>query len=537
MSLGSNVMASDGLRPVERARNAQVQLEARVREETTAAAQRLTAAVAHEQAHTEEARRLREQAVDQASSLRLELQQALQKLAAADHVSSERLQRLQVDVVTLEARRTTLESQLDKATTERAAALDEKRVLEGHLATATADKRALEELVRRMEAFSAAQLEGAKEVQQSLRTRLEAAASERLALLQQQDAAATGWRRAQEHLAAVTAEKRAADAMCSRLEELVAMWQARCERMEVAVRKAEAWGRLDHRHRDEMAAVVTGPLPTVARSAPASPPPLLPPSTPLPPPSVLRSPVPDALTRAVHLRVAGTASPSLASLAGGSRAPSTIDDRERHALAEAVAAERVRQQEFVEHTLTQQQTAAVAQQRQLAEQLHRIDAQRAVHECALAEQTDRVLQRERAAMMTGAAGALAAAAAQREADAAEASVRTAARAALASMDLNSVLKIVSQAEADAEAAAWAGTPSTVSAAPQPAAPLQTAISGWGSSLRPTEAAPPPEASRAVEAARAASASADVATLLERQQLLREASSTALQASTSSGQVP
>ena len=96
---------------------------------------------------------------------------------------------------------------------------------------------------------------------------------------------------------------------------LVAMWQARCERMEVAVRKAEAWGRLDHRHRDEMAAVVTGPLPTVARSAPASPPPLLPPSTPLPPPSVLRSPVPDALTRAVHLRVAGTASPSLASSA------------------------------------------------------------------------------------------------------------------------------------------------------------------------------------------------------------------------------
>ena len=73
MSLGSNVMASDGLRPVERARNAQVQLEARVREETTAAAQRLTAAVAHEQAHTEEARRLREQAVEQASSLRLEL--------------------------------------------------------------------------------------------------------------------------------------------------------------------------------------------------------------------------------------------------------------------------------------------------------------------------------------------------------------------------------------------------------------------------------------------------------------------------------
>lgn len=537
MSLGSNVMASDGLRPVERARNAQVQLEARVREETTAAAQRLTAAVAHEQAHTEEARRLREQAVEQASSLRLELQQALQKLAAADHVSSERLQRLQVDVVTLEARRTTLESQLDKATTERAAALDEKRVLEGHLATATADKRALEELVRRMEAFSAAQLEGAKEVQQSLRTRLEAAASERLALLQQQDAAATGWRRAQEHLAAVTAEKRAADAMCSRLEELVAMWQARCERMEVAVRKAEAWGRLDHRHRDEMAAVVTGPLPTVARSAPASPPPLLPPSTPLPPPSVLRSPVPDALTRAVHLRVAGTASPSLASLAGGSRAPSTIDDRERHALAEAVAAERVRQQEFVEHTLTQQQTAAVAQQRQLAEQLHRIDAQRAVHECALAEQTDRVLQRERAAMMTGAAGALAAAAAQREADAAEASVRTAARAALASMDLNSVLKIVSQAEAEAEAAAWAGTPSTVSTAPQPAVPLQTAIPGWVSPLRPTQAAPPPEASRAVEAARAASASADVATLLERQQLLREASSTALQASTSSGQVP
>ena len=534
MSLGSNVMASDGLRPVERARNAQVQLEARVREETTAAAQRLTAAVAHEQAHTEEARRLREQAVDQASSLRLELQQALQKLAAADHVSSERLQRLQVDVVTLEARRTTLESQLDKATTERAAALDEKRVLEGHLATATADKRALEELVRRMEAFSAAQLEGAKEVQQSLRTRLEAAAAERLALLQQQDAAATGWRRAQEHLAAVTAEKRAADAMCSRLEELVAMWQARCERMEVAVRKAEAWGRLDHRHRDEMAAVVTGPLPTVARSAPASPPPLLPPSTPLPPPSVLRSPVPDALTRAVHLRVAGTASPSLA---GGSRAPSTIDDRERHALAEAVAAERVRQQEFVEHTLTQQQTAAVAQQRQLAEQLHRIDAQRAVHECALAEQTDRVLQRERAAMMTGAAGALAAAAAQREADAAEASVRTAARAALASMDLNSVLKIVSQAEAEAEAAAWAGTPSTVSTAPQPAVPLQTAIPGWVSPLRPTQAAPPPEASRAVEAARAASASADVATLLERQQLLREASSTALQASTSSSQVP
>jgi hypothetical protein len=72
---------------------------------------------------------------------------------------------------------------------------------------------------------------------------------------------------------------------------------------------------------------------------------------------VLRSPVPDALARAVHLRVAGTASPSLA---GGSRAPSTIDDRdrdrdrstiddrERHALAEAVAAERVRPQEFVE---------------------------------------------------------------------------------------------------------------------------------------------------------------------------------------------
>ena len=202
-----------------------------------------------------------------------------------------------------------------------------------------------------------------------------------------------------------------------------------------------------------------------------------------------------------------------------------------------MAAERVRQQEFVEHTLTQQQTAAVAQQRQLAEQLHRIDAQRAVHECALAEQTDRVLQRERAAMMTGAAGALAAAAAQREADAAEASVRTAARAALASMDLNSVLKIVSQAEAEAEAAAWAGTPSTVSTAPQPAVPLQTAIPGWVSPLMPTQAAPPPEASRAVEAARAASASADVATLLERQQLLREASSTALQASTSSGQVP
>ena len=517
-----------------------------MREETTAAAQRLTAAVAHEQAHTEEARRLREHAVEQANSLRLELQQALQKLAAADHASSERLQRLQVDVVSLEARRTTLESQLDKVTSERATALDEKRVLEGHLATATADKRALEELVRRMEAFSAAQLEGAKEVQQSLRTRLEAAAAERLALLQQQDAAATGWRRAQEHLAAVTAEKRAADAMCSKLEELVTMWQARCERMEVVARKAEAWGRLDHRHRDEMAAVVSGPLPTAARSAPASPPPMFWASTPLPPPSVLRSPVPDALARAVHLRVAGTASPSLA---GGSRAPSTIDDRdrdrdrdrstiddrERHALAEAVAAERVRQQEFVEHTLTQQQTAAVAHQRQLAEQLHRIDAQRAVHECALAEQTDRILQRERAAMMTGAAGTLAAAAAQREADAAEASVRTAARAALASMDLNSVLKIVSQAEADAEAAAWAGTPSTVSAAPQPAAPLQTAISGWGSSLRPTEAAPPPEASRAVEASRAASASADVATLLERQQLLREASSTALQASTSCGQ--
>jgi len=334
-----------------------VQLEARVREETTAAAQRLTAAVAHEQAHTEEARRLREHAVEQANSLRLELQQALQKLAAADHASSERLQRLQVDVASLEARRTTLESQLDKVTSERATALDEKRVLEGHLATATADKRALEELVRRMEAFSAAQLEGAKEVQQSLRTRLEAAAAERLALLQQQDAAATGWRRAQEHLAAVTAEKRAADAMCAKLEELVTMWQARCERMEVAARKAEAWGRLDHRHRDEMATVVSGPLPTAARSAPASPPPMFWASTPLPPPSVLRSPVPDALARAVHLRVAGTASPSLA---GGSRAPSTIDDRdrdrdrstiddrERHALAEAVAAERVRPQEFVE---------------------------------------------------------------------------------------------------------------------------------------------------------------------------------------------
>jgi hypothetical protein len=331
-----------------------VQLEARVREETTAAAQRLTAAVAHEQAHTEEARRLREHAVEQANSLRLELQQALQKLAAADHASSERLQRLQVDVASLEARRTTLESQLDKVTSERATALDEKRVLEGHLATATADKRALEELVRRMEAFSAAQLEGAKEVQQSLRTRLEAAAAERLALLQQQDAAATGWRRAQEHLAAVTAEKRAADAMCAKLEELVTMWQARCERMEVAARKAEAWGRLDHRHRDEMATVVSGPLPTAARSAPASPPPMFWASTPLPPPSVLRSPVPDALARAVHLRVAGTASPSLA---GGSRAPSTIDDRdrdrstiddrERHALAEAVAAERVRPQEFV----------------------------------------------------------------------------------------------------------------------------------------------------------------------------------------------
>ena len=191
-----------------------------------------------------------------------------QSTAASDaQRHAEQTQRLQGELAACAPKLEAMQQQIDALMAQRDEVISEKRAVDSQLAVASAEKRNLEELVNKTEAFSTAQLRDQREVNDTLRRRLDAAAEERMALLEQKDAATEGWRQVQEQLAAVAAEKRAADVTILKTEEQLRASSARCGRLETELRKVEACERLENRHTDEMAVLpASSPATTPARA-------------------------------------------------------------------------------------------------------------------------------------------------------------------------------------------------------------------------------------------------------------------------------
>jgi chromosome segregation protein len=238
-------------------------------------------------------------------------------------------------------------------------ALEEKRGLEPQLSAARAERASLEDLVRRTEVWAEGQIRELRDAALQSHARLEAAAAERLVLLEQKEAAADGWRRSQEALARVEAEKRAAEAVAATSERQVDAANARCAKFEAELRELGASARSACTRVEEMAAL-QGRTVSVER---------------------------------------------------------TIDEkveRERTKLANVLAGERERSQSFVEATFLQQQQIVEKQQEALREQRRLYDETHAKQE-SLARERAAVEQETATAARVAAGAAAAAAAREREA--------------------------------------------------------------------------------------------------------------------------
>ena len=227
-------------------------LEARLNEEQAAERERSDTHIARAEAHVAEAREQRAVAQSEIVMLREEMRAAAAAATASEQRLNERVQHLQLELATWPTRFEAAETKMEALQARYEETLAAKAALEPELATNVAEKRGLQELVRRTEAWGEQQAAELKQALALSTARLEAAALERVSLLEQKEAAADGWHRAQEGLAASQAEKRAADAAILNMERALDMERARNAKLEAELRALGASARSACRRVEEL---------------------------------------------------------------------------------------------------------------------------------------------------------------------------------------------------------------------------------------------------------------------------------------------
>ena len=170
-------------------------LEKRLEEEQAAERARSDGHIARAEQHTVEARAQRDASDAIIVKLREELSAAAAAATSREQLLTERLQAVQVELATWPPRMEIAEGRMETTEAKLATALGGQHTARVELATLSAEKRSLEELVRRTEAWGEQQAHELRESVASGIARLEAAAAERVSLIEQKEAAADGWRR------------------------------------------------------------------------------------------------------------------------------------------------------------------------------------------------------------------------------------------------------------------------------------------------------------------------------------------------------
>ena len=288
-------------------------LESRLNEEQAIERERTDKHIARADAHAAEARKQRDLASSEARDLREEIKVEAAASATREERLQERVTALQLDQPLWPLKLEASEARLPPLLEELRQVREEKNALVPQLATLGAEKRGLEEMIKRTEAWGEQQTKELRAAIAASHARLEAAAAERIALLEQKEAAALGWHRAQEALAASQAEKRAAEEARLPMERALETERARVAKLEAELRALGTSARSACTRVEEMSAL--------------------------------------------HTRTAGVES-----------AVEMQIDRERTKLAAVLASERERSQTFVEATFLQQHALVEQQQAQLRKQ-------------------------------------------------------------------------------------------------------------------------------------------------------------------------
>ena len=230
-------------------------LEKRLGDEMAADRERSEGHIARAENHTAEARAERDAAQQEAARLRGEIESLRRDHLAVEARLQERIQSLQLEsaswpprVEALHAKVEALQEQLERESgAAREASLE--------LSAARAERASLGELVRRTEAWAEAQSRELREGIAQAHRRLEAAAAERIALLEQKEAATVGWHAAQEALAGCQAEKRAADAALVAAEKALSESRAQSVRLEGELREVGTSAKSACRRVEELSAL------------------------------------------------------------------------------------------------------------------------------------------------------------------------------------------------------------------------------------------------------------------------------------------
>ena len=308
-------------------------LEHRLSEEMAAERTRADTHIARAEQHAAQATAERDKAAQEAAALRGEVKLEIESRQRGEERLNERISRLQVELAAWPPKLEAAEAKWPPLQEQLQAVSEARGALEVKLASAIAEKAGVEEVVRRSEAWAEAQVRELKEANALGAQRLQAAAAERVGLLEQKESAVDGWHRAQEALAACQAEKRALEVAAIPVEKALAASKAKVAKLEAEIKETSVSARSAVRRVEETVALQNRAL---------------------------------TVERAVEEKI----------------------EHERSKLAQVLAGERDRSQSFVEATFMQQQ--------QLVEQ-HRVqlEQQRRLHDEASHEKHE--LQKGRAA--------------------------------------------------------------------------------------------------------------------------------------------
>ena len=218
-------------------------LERQLGEELTAERERVAAYLGRADAHVAEAAKLRDEARDEARTVREEAKHT----AAAQHDEltrlREQLRACELELATWPTRFEAAEARTRGAQSELERVMEERHELERRHAALVEEKRGVCEMKQRLEEWSARQTKQMEEKAAAVTARLDAAARERACLIEQKEAAADGWRRAEQSLAVCEAERRAGEGALSRSETALATAQARCAKLETELREMSTSAR------------------------------------------------------------------------------------------------------------------------------------------------------------------------------------------------------------------------------------------------------------------------------------------------------
>ena len=171
-----------------------------------------------------------------------------QQLVAKLHVAKRELMTWPPRLAAAEARLPPLQASLEEAQRERSK-------LEISLAEVCAERRGIDDTLRRTESWATQQANKAQRNLALATVRLEAAATEGVLLLEQKEAAVDVWHRSQEALAACQAEKRAAEEARVPLEHALEAEHTCTARLEAELKALGASARSACRLMEEVSAL------------------------------------------------------------------------------------------------------------------------------------------------------------------------------------------------------------------------------------------------------------------------------------------